>query len=105
MWMFVISLLKNQPLPFCHVSFSITCQFFHVNGNQCCGSEIIIFGSGSGFNFGSGFGSGSGLLDKSYKTLPNLSSRKHHSKTLQPLQKMIIEHRPSRFYNLIFCIS
>ncbi len=54
--------------------------------NQCCGSEIIIFGSGSGsgfgFNFGSGFGFGSGLLDKSYKTLPNLSSRKHRSKIL-----------------------
>ncbi len=67
---------------------------------QCCGSEIIIFGSGFGFNFGSGFGSG--LHDKSYKTLPNLSSRKHRSKILQPLQKMIIEHRSSRFYNLIF---
>ncbi len=36
------------------------------------------------------------------KTLPNLSSRKHRSKILQPLQKMIMEHRSSRFYNLIF---
>jgi hypothetical protein len=32
---------------------------------QCCGSEIIFFGSGFGLNFGSG----SSLLDKSYKTI------------------------------------
>jgi hypothetical protein len=34
---------------------------------QCCGSEIIFFGAGSGV--GLNFGSGSGLLDKSYKTI------------------------------------
>jgi hypothetical protein len=82
-------------------AFWVRCMFdvkYHFSFIQCCGSEIIIFGSGSSF----GFNSGSGLLDKSYKTLPNLSLRKHRSKILQPLQKIIIEHRSSRFYNLIF---
>ncbi len=41
--------------------------FIQVSCWQCCGSEIIFFGSGSGF--GLNFGSGSGLLDKSYKTI------------------------------------
>ena len=35
-------------------------------GNQCCGSEIIFFGSGSGYDFSRNFGSGSGSGSGSY---------------------------------------